>query len=231
MIAALLVVLHPSHINGTFTENLTLHVDAIFSNKSLPSFASRYYALPRSLSVILGMCGVQLVRFARFCHCRKYLIHFTGKINQERNYVRKRIKCQGERLQNSTVNGDDKHEALVADDHVALLHPIANLLRIGCQRNLSIYRNNVFQEEHFLTLLLVLNEASPTPTYLVSQWSNNNTSSEKRRFNQSQRSATVLSKAVSKPLSGRRTEYAFSTYHVRYHIELPTGLNAPGDHV
>jgi len=66
-----LVVLDPSHLNGSLTEGLTLHVDAIFANQTIATHATSDAALARALAVILGVRCVQLVGFARFSHGRK----------------------------------------------------------------------------------------------------------------------------------------------------------------
>jgi len=59
-----LVVLDESHVNGAFTECLTLHVDSVLSDKSITSFTSGDSARTGSLSVSLRMGGVQLIRFS-----------------------------------------------------------------------------------------------------------------------------------------------------------------------
>ena len=68
-----LAVLVPSHVQGSFTEYLTLHVDAVFSDESHTSFTSSDSACSGSLSVSLGVSGVQLVGLSGFGHFGKFV--------------------------------------------------------------------------------------------------------------------------------------------------------------
>jgi hypothetical protein len=63
-----LTVLGPAHINGTFAEDLSLHVDSVLSDKSHTSLTSSDAASTRSLSVVLGMGCVELVGLSCFRH-------------------------------------------------------------------------------------------------------------------------------------------------------------------
>jgi hypothetical protein len=68
VLTKILVVLYPAHIEGAFTEDLTLHVDSVFSDKSVSSQAAGDTACARSLSVSLGVCAKKLIGFACLGH-------------------------------------------------------------------------------------------------------------------------------------------------------------------
>jgi hypothetical protein len=69
-----LVVLVPSHIDRSLTENLTLHVDSVFSDESVSSLATSDAALTGSLSVVLGMGSVKLI----WLSCLGHFIYISG---------------------------------------------------------------------------------------------------------------------------------------------------------
>ena len=64
----ILVVLHPSHVDRSFTEHLTLHVDTILSDQSHTSISSSDTARAGTLSVILGVRSIQLIGLSCFGH-------------------------------------------------------------------------------------------------------------------------------------------------------------------
>ena len=80
-----LVVLVPSHVQGSFTENLTLHVDSVFSDQSHTSFTSSDSACSGSLSVSLGVSGKQLVGLSGFGHFGKCVKEIVWKDGDEEN--------------------------------------------------------------------------------------------------------------------------------------------------
>jgi hypothetical protein len=63
-----LVVLDPSHIDGALTEDLTLHVDSVFSDQSMSPEAASDTACTGSLSVSLRVCAKKLIGFACLGH-------------------------------------------------------------------------------------------------------------------------------------------------------------------
>ena len=62
---------------------MTLHVDAVFSDESHTSFTSSDSACSGSLSVSLGVSGVQLVGLSGFGHFGKFV--WSGDEKSSRN--------------------------------------------------------------------------------------------------------------------------------------------------
>jgi hypothetical protein len=71
-------VFDPSHIEGAFTEDLTLHVDSVFSDKSVSPEAAGDNACARSLTVSLGMCAKKLIGFACLGHFENKSVRKKG---------------------------------------------------------------------------------------------------------------------------------------------------------
>ena len=67
-----LVIFNPSHLNGTFTEYLSLHINSVFPNEPHSTLTPTHSTLTGTFPVILWMSCIQLVRDTCLSHCYIY---------------------------------------------------------------------------------------------------------------------------------------------------------------
>lgn len=68
-----LAVLDEAHVKRALAEGLPLHVDAVFTDETVASFAAGHDALAGALAILLGVSSVKLVGDTSLSHFEIFL--------------------------------------------------------------------------------------------------------------------------------------------------------------